>query len=57
MRQFYCITDKYAELLRHERIDGKFAMGDGNSFDVEEKPPDWSEWTRLLESLIDSNSC
>ncbi len=49
-RQFYYINNKHAELLRIERIDGKFAMGNGNPFDVQDKPPDWSSWQQLLES-------
>jgi len=49
-RQFYRITDGYVELLRRERIDGDFAMGRGSWFDVRKKPPDWSDWARLLES-------
>ena len=49
-RQLYYITDKYPELLRIERIDGRFAMGNGNLFDLQDKPPDWSDWKRLLES-------
>ena len=42
--QFYYITDRYAELLRIERIEGKFGMGNGNQFDLRDKPPDWSDW-------------
>ncbi len=48
--QFYYITDRYAELLRIERIEGKFGMGNGNQFDLRDKPPDWSDWKALVES-------
>jgi hypothetical protein len=49
-RQFYRITDEYAELLRSERLDGTFAMGNGNVFEIAEKPGDWSDWEQLIES-------
>jgi hypothetical protein len=49
-RQFYRITDDYVELLRSERLDGRFNMGNGNSFEIADKPPDWSKWKQQLAS-------
>jgi hypothetical protein len=49
-RQYYRITDEYVELLRGETLDGAFMMARGTSYELEEKPPDWSQWRQLLAS-------
>ncbi len=47
-RQFYRITDSDVELLRSEQLDGTMKMGNGNLFDIDNKPPDWTSWEELL---------
>ncbi len=48
-RQFHRITDDHVELMRSETIEGEYAGGKGNLFEIEEKPPDWPYWPRLIE--------
>ncbi len=49
-RQFYAITDEYVEIVRAEDIDGRFAKANLKWAEIHVKPPDWSDWQRLLES-------
>ncbi len=49
-RLFYRVTDNHVELLRRERLDGTMDMGNGNAFEIAEKPEDWSDWRRLVAS-------
>jgi len=48
--RYYHITDQYVEMLRAELANGKLAIEDMAQYSVHEKPVDWSDWQRLLES-------